>query len=296
MTVLVVPFHQDDRLADACIPLPAGERDAGGGPVDVGPAVVDPVLPDGDQWSRLVALHGAVADAVADALANGRRYTGLRSTAESLSRKGFGIGARSTPVVVLSGDCLVALGTLTGAQRTGIDPAIVWVDAHGDVHTLASSTSGYLGGMVLRMAVGGDQDRLTGPLGLRPVAEERVVLVDARDLDPGEVAYLATSRITRTTVEAAAADVVRTLPEGPLVVHLDLDVVDSDELTGLLFPAPRGPRASTVLDAVRRLLATGRVAVLDVACPWHPAADDAEAATRAALLGEVLALLPRSPG
>ncbi|WP_088288855.1 arginase family protein [Kineosporia sp. A_224] len=261
MTVIRVPFHQDDRLPDDSAPLPAGTPSV---LVDPDLPALDP--PGTDQWTRLAALHGAVADAVAGALAG-----------------------PAVPVVV-SGDCLVALGTLAGAQRAGLDPGIVWLDAHGDVHTLASSQSGYLGGMVLRMAVGGDPDRLAGPLGLRALPEERAVLVDARDLDAPEVDYLAGSAITRLAVEDVTADrLAAVLPDGPFVLHVDLDVVDSAELPGLLFPAPDGPAASAVLDAVRRALATGRVAVLDVACPWHPARDAAEAAVRADLVAQMLA-------
>lgn len=256
MTVLRVPFHQDDRLPDTDVPLPPG----------LPTTLVDPPLPDSGRWERLTALHGAVADAVAQALADG-----------------------AAPVTVLSGDCLVALGSLTGAQRAGLDPAVVWFDAHGDVHTVASSASGYLGGMVLRMAVGGDPGLLTGPLGLRPLPEERAVLVDARDLDPPEVEYLATSRITVLPVEAVTAPALdEALPAGPLVLHVDLDVVDADEVTGFLFPAPGGPTSAQVVDAVRRVLATRRVAVLDLACPWHSAVDDEQTRVRSALLARLL--------
>lgn len=260
MTVLRVPFHGSDRLDDADAPLPAGTSSV----------LVDPALPDGDRWARLVALHGAVADATHAALTSDN----------------------GGPTVVVSGDCLVALGTLTGAQRAGLDPGIAWFDAHGDAHTLASSHSGYLGGMVLRMAVGGDPDRLAGPLGLRPLPEARAVLVDARDLDGPEVEYLATSAIRRLDVADVTADRLdEVLPEGPFVLHVDLDVVDSGELTGLRFPAPAGPSSVAVLDAMRRALATGRVAVLDLACPWYPATDDVEAAARARLVADVLALV-----
>jgi arginase len=262
MTVLRVPFHGSDRLDDASAPLPAGTPSV----------LVDPALPTGDRWARLVALHGAVAAATHAALT----------------------GSGPTPPVVVSGDCLVALGTLTGAQRAGLDPGIVWFDAHGDVHTLASSHSGYHGGMVLRMALGGDPEHLTRPLGLRPLPEAKAVLVDARDLDGPEVDYLATSGVGRLDVDDVTAEsLADLLPDGPFVLHVDLDVVDSAELTGLLFPAPDGPTSPAVVDAMRRTLATGRVAVLDLACPWHPAADDAEAAARARLIATVLDLVPR---
>jgi arginase len=108
-------------------------------------------------------------------------------------------------------------------------------------------------------------------LGLRAVPEHRAVLVDARDLDPPEVEYLATAQIRRIDVGGLSAGL---LPEGPLALHLDLDVVDPDELPGLLYPAPGGPPVTEVLDAARRVLDTGRVAALTVACTWHPDQDD----------------------
>ncbi|BCJ56314.1 hypothetical protein Asp14428_77890 [Actinoplanes sp. NBRC 14428] len=246
MALIVVPYHQDERLPAALLPLPAGT-----------PAVVvDPELPAGDLWARLAALDEAVARAVA---------------------------AAPDPVTMVSGDCLVAVAGLAGAQRAGRDPALVWFDAHGDVHTLETTTSGYPGGLALRLALGGNPEVLADRLGLRPVAEERVVLVGARDLDPPEVAFLAGSRVRRTTVSGlSAADA----PPGPLIVHVDLDVVDAAELPGLLFPAPGGPPAAEVVAAVRRLRATGRVVLLDIACPWHRVADSsARAALLEALIG-----------
>jgi arginase len=248
MTVVVVPFHQDEKLADDLLPLPPG----------VDRLVVDPELPDGDIWPRLTALYNAAA---------------------------IPIAAASRTTTVISGDCLVALATLAGVQRAGLDPALIWFDAHGDVHTLETSTSGYLGGLSLRLALGAHADRIA-PLRLRPIPEDRAMLVDARDLDPAEADYLAGSAVRRSGVaDLTAAD----LPPGPLVLHIDLDVIDAAELPELLFPAPGGPSTSTVLAAVRRILETGRVVVLDIACPWHPSTDAGTRQIRADLLAELLA-------
>jgi arginase len=251
VTIIVVPYHQDQRLDDDVVPLPVtGEF-----------LVLAPDLPDGDLWSRIAALHDAAADQIAAAVRTGE------------------------PTTVLSGDCLVAMGVLAGAQRAGADPGVVWFDAHGDVHTLQTSTSGYLGGLSLRLLLGAHPELLAGPLRLRPVAEDRVVLTGARDLDPPEAEFLAGSRIRRTTVPGLDP---AELPGGPLLLHIDLDVVEPAELPGLLFPAPGGPSAAQTVDTVHRVLATGRVTVLDIACPWHPAHDADEAAARERLLAQLI--------
>jgi arginase len=246
--MIVVPYHQDERLADDLLPLTTAFT------------LVEPPLPDGDVWSRMVALHDAAADAIA---------TELRADGDT---------------IVLSGDCLVAMATLAGAQRAGHDPAVIWFDAHGDVHTLESSGSGYLGGLSLRLLQGAHADRLATPLGVRPLPEHRSVLVGARDLDQAEVDFLRTSAITRTSVADLNAGA---LPEGPLIVHIDVDVIDPAELPGLLFAAPDGPSAADVLQAVRRILDTNRVVALDVACPWHPTTDPAVQQARAALIEDL---------
>jgi len=103
-----------------------------------------------------------------------------------------------------SGDCTTSPGLVAGLQRAGVDPVVIWFDAHGDVQTPETSASGRLGGMPVRQLDGG-ADR-TGPeaLSLRPVCEEDVVPRDARDLDPPEAEYLATAAIRRCTVPASA--------------------------------------------------------------------------------------------
>jgi len=148
---------------------------------------------------------------------------------------------------------------------------VVWFDAHADFHTEASTTSGYLGGLPLALAVGVGTLTLPAALGLRPVAEQRAVLVDARDTDPGEHALLERSAVVRTRVPDLDASV---LPGGDLYLHLDLDVIDPDDpaqVPDLLYPAPGGPTLADVLDAVEGVMATGRVVAVGVAATWHHA-------------------------
>jgi arginase len=151
---------------------------------------------------------------------------------------------------------------------------VVWFDAHGDVQTLETTASGFVGGFALRMLLGYRPEWVASRLGLRPVPEHQVVLAGARDLDPPEVAYLESSGIRRAEVvhlDAAA------LPDGPLYVHLDLDVVDPIGVPGLRYPAPGGPNCAQVTAALGMLLATGRVVAVGIACTWHPGHDAAAA-------------------
>jgi arginase len=232
---ILVPYHLDTYLPDLDVPFEA----------DV---TLTTPLPDGDPWERMAHLYEWVGSAVADAVRGGE-----------------------LPVVA-SGDCTTAVGIVTGLQRSGVDPAIVWFDAHGDVQTVETSASGYLGGMPLRMLTGYGRPLLADRLGTHDIAEDRIVLVDGRDLDPPEVEYLRRSRILRRSVAELAAGALPdgALPDGPIYLHLDCDVVDPDDLPGLMYPAPGGPRLGPVGEALRAVIATGRVAAVGIACTWRP--------------------------
>jgi arginase len=235
VTVLRVPYHLDEYLSELDLPLD---------PASCGPVrTITADLPPGDPWTRLTALYRQVADAVAAAAGQGTR-----------------------PVVV-SGDCTTSLGIVAGLQRAGLDPGIVWFDAHGDVQTPQTSASGYLGGMPLRILTGYRPGLIADGLGLRPVPEHRIVLAGARDLDPPEAAYLDGAAIGRAGITDLDPAV---LPDGPLYVHLDLDVIDPAFLPGLKYPAPGGAGLADITGALGRLLATGRVAAVGIACTWYP--------------------------
>ena len=235
VTVLQVPYHLDEYLPELDLPLRAEKT-------------ITADFRAGQIWGRLTALYSKVADQVAQA------------------------AERGTSPVVLSGDCTTALGTMAGLQHAGIDAGIVWFDAHGDLQTLETTASGYLGGLPLRLLLGYRPALIAAGLKLHPVAEQHVTLVGARDLDPPEAAYLAGAPIRRAEVAGFGA---AALPGGPLYVHLDLDVIDPADLPGLRFPAPGGPDPGQVADALRMLLATGRIAAVGIACTWYPGRDAA---------------------
>lgn len=255
MTILCVPYHLDEYLPHFRFPLPEQS------------VTVREDLAETDRWTRMVALHETVAGRVADHVRDGRLPT------------------------VLSGDCMVALGTTAGVQRAGVDPAIVWFDAHGDVQTMETSDSGYEGGIPLRVLTGYRPARVTDRLGLRGVAEERVLLVDGRDLDPPEEEYLRGSSVRQCEVAEVEPAV---LPDGPLLLHVDLDVVDASEMPGVLFPSPGGPSADALVAAVRTVLETGRVVALSIGCTWRPDEQlDGDGGVRARLLAALLGPVAR---
>jgi arginase len=188
--------------------------------------------------------------------------------------------ARADRPLVLAGDCLGSLATVAAMQRRDRDVSVIWLDAHGDFNTPEISTSGYLAGMSLAMLTGRALDPIGRPIGLRPVADERVVLVDARDLDPAERELLEAGRIRRVAADPRAVrDAAAALPTADVYLHLDIDILDSREVPGLRWDAGPGPSFSTVEDCLTAILEVAPPVAACIACPW-PAERIADPSTR----------------
>ncbi|HKY25557.1 MAG TPA: arginase [Gaiella sp.] len=153
--------------------------------------------------------------------------------------------------LVLGGDHSVALGTLSGLRAAAGEPGgVIWIDAHGDLNTPASSPSGNVHGMPLAAALGiaGDSFARDG-LPLPAVEPARVVLVGVRSLDPAERALIrergiraiTMTEIDRIGIEAAMREAIDRA-SGPGFVHvsLDLDALDPEVAPGVGTPVKGG--------------------------------------------------------
>jgi len=171
---------------------------------------------------------------------------------DRVAREGDEEAENAEPVLVVGGDCGVALGAIDHASRAhGSDLAVVWFDAHGDLHTPDTSTSGAFGGMVLRAVMGDGAWPLTAE---HPVADERVVLAGARAFDDAEAAFIEGSGMTALTVERTTADDLVAAVEASgarfVHVHVDLDVLDPARIAGITGPEPFGVESATLVEAI----------------------------------------------
>ena len=160
--------------------------------------------------------------------------------------------AGKTPVV-FANDCTSCLGLVKGLEAQS--PAILWYDSHGDFNTPETTPSGFLGGMPLAALVGRGNQHLMRGLGLAPIAEADVIVTDVRNLDPEEGRMLRESEVTiHETLESLRA---APLPEKPLYIHFDTDVVDCAEMPAMSYPEPGGPSLGECVESLRHALAAG---------------------------------------
>lgn len=205
-----------------------------------------PVLPVGSPQQRMVYLYRPLAAWVAAVAQRGMRP------------------------VSLAGDCCTSLGVLAGLEQAGLHPTLIWFDAHGDFNTWETTPSGFLGGMPLAMAVGRGEQTVVQGVELTPLPEAQVILTDGRDLDAAERLAVATSGIVHLPNVADLLDYA--LPDGPLYVHFDADVLDPTDAPAMNYLASGGPPVETVRQVLRRLADTGRVVAVSLSA-WNPAMD-----------------------
>jgi arginase len=177
--------------------------------------------------------------------------------------------------VVLAGNCNSCLGTLAGLGG-GEGTGVVWFDAHGDFNTPSTSPSGLLEGMSLAAAVGLCHDDLRVRTALHdPVAGRDVLLLGARDLDPGEGDRLAASQVTvrppGRLEDVPELLVALRLRAQRVYLHFDVDVLDP----GGIPPA----RAEELLSEAMRTLPVAAAAVTN----YNPQLDESGNTQRAIL-------------
>jgi arginase len=117
------------------------------------------------------------------------------------ARVAHSMRAKLTPLVI-GGDHFTAVGAVSGAMEVcGPDLSLIWIDAHADLNTPATSPSGNLHGMPISALLGlpsgvsGIQDKQWRELtcGLVPdekLRPERCAWYGLREADPGEQAVL----------------------------------------------------------------------------------------------------------
>lgn len=157
--------------------------------------------------------------------------------------------------LVLGGDHAQAIGTISGLARfwkkQGKRVGVVWVDAHTDMNTPASSPSGNIHGMPLAVLLGHGPKVLTALAGDTPALDPRdVVVIGARAVDSTEtplvretgVRVYTMSELDRKGTSACVAEAFEHIGDDVAGIHLsfDLDGVDPNDAPGVGTPVPGG--------------------------------------------------------
>jgi len=187
--------------------------------------------------------------------------------------------AGATPVV-LGGDHSLAAGSVAASaawarvkQRASI--GLIWVDAHGDMNTPASTPSGNVHGMPLAALLGPEPRELSRIGRVTPkVRFEQTVLLGVRNLDEREKDLVRASRvhvftmkdIDRRGMAAVAEEAVRLAGADTAGIHvsLDMDVCDPMIAPGVGTPVQGGLNYREAHLLMEIIADSGRLTSLDV--------------------------------
>jgi arginase len=194
--------------------------------------------------------------------------------------------------LVLAGSCNLGLGVLAGLRCEPL--GIIWFDAHGDFNTPETSLSGRLDGMALAIATGKCHNDLRQRIGLgHPVSDANVLLVETRDLDPGEALLLERSSVEMVSLGdlPGAVTELATRVSG-VYLHIDADVLDPAESPGANCSKPGGIAPRGLYDALRMIGSRIPVAAAALA-NFNPDRDREDRTLRilervASILGEIV--------
>jgi len=169
--------------------------------------------------------------------------------------------------LVVGGDHSCAIGTWSGVHRAlaAHGPiGLIWIDAHMDSHTFATTPSGQINGMPLAALLGHGERTLTGidrmGAALQPA---HVCLIGVRSYETGEAALLQrlgvrvfdmtdVRRRGLAEVFDEALAIVR-LGTAGFGVSVDLDALDPGEAPGVGSPVPGGLSCAELAAALSRL-------------------------------------------
>ncbi len=181
--------------------------------------------------------------------------------------------------VVIGGDHSVGAGSVaasaTFARRRGLPLGLLWIDAHGDMNTPATTVSGNVHGMPLAALLGEDPRELALVGGYEPkVRPEHTVLVGVRDLDAREKDEVRRSGVHVFTMKdidrrglAAVIEQAIALAgreTGGIHVSFDLDVCDPTIAPGVGTPVRGGLNYREAHMAMEMLADAHRVIALDL--------------------------------
>jgi len=179
-------------------------------------------------------------------------------------------------VLVLGGECVQAIGLLTGARRYYKHINLLWFDRDADLNTPATTPSGRIDGMVVAHIIGKGAPELVRFWGEPPlVREPDITLFGIARLDPPEQELLAHSPLRHVNASdiqargaaASAADALNHLhaDSREFVLHLDLDVIAQEEFPAVVVPGSGGLSFEDVRAALKVILGHKNLVGLDIA-------------------------------
>lgn len=122
---------------------------------------------------------------------NAKHYREIQSWIRAVSARAYVLAGSGAIPVFLGGDHSLSMGSVNGVARhwheMGREVFVLWLDAHADYNTPATTMSGHMHGMVAGFLCGEPGlDRLLGDEPRAPIKPSQLELFGTRSIDPLE--------------------------------------------------------------------------------------------------------------
>jgi arginase len=198
---------------------------------------------------------GDVAELADPAPENARHYREIQRWSRALSARSYELARSGAIPIYLGGDHTISMGSVNGVARhcreIGRELFVVWLDAHADYNTPATTISGNMHGMVAAFLCG--EPGLDGLLGEEPRASidpDQLELFGTRSIDKLEKDLLRDRRVgiadMRQIDEFGVGVLIRRVIDkvkarnGMLHVSFDVDFLDPSLAPGVGTTVPGG--------------------------------------------------------
>ncbi|MDD5248357.1 MAG: ornithine--oxo-acid transaminase [Rhodocyclaceae bacterium] len=227
------------------------------------------------QWEAMVAPGEGSAQAV------------LATLLKTLGERVAACIAHGQFPVVIGGDHAIAAGTWRGAAQAlqerapGRQFGLLWLDAHADVHTRATSPTGNLHDMPLAALLGINVPGLGSPADLH-LKPHNLIIVGLRSFEAVEMSLLRRlgvkiydmEEIGRRGLRAVMDEAVQRLSAGTEAfgISIDLDVVGAEDAPGVSTPCSSGLGGAALCEALHGICQQPKLSALEIA-EFNPAHD-----------------------
>lgn len=166
--------------------------------------------------------------------------------------------ARTTPIII-GGDHSISAGSVQAAvDWHGSDLHVVWVDAHADINTPATSNTGHVHGMPVASLLG-----LMNPLVPRKVKllPQQITYIGLRDVDQAEEVFLKKHSISvyrmtdinKKGIETITKEIKQKVQGKKIHMSVDIDALDPAYAPSTGTPVHGGMKVTEVTHLIKEL-------------------------------------------
>lgn len=190
-----------------------------------------------------------------DNLPNLKNLNSIIATCNSIADYAYQTLKNGNTPLFIAGDHSSVMGSVSASsvyesETYGADTGLIWIDAHPDINTDATTVTGNIHGMPVAALLGEGEERLTRILtDAKKLKPCNVVMLGLRDIDPPEqitldrlgIRYYTYDDICRKGLSHCLEESIEYLSHLKAVhISFDIDSMDPELMPGVSVPVPGG--------------------------------------------------------